>query len=113
MLTSPTPRMRDHRQATRLVNQVDSTTQVDRVSRHMRWTSVSQEAVERLLSIPNMACLDQRVGDVGPTDGWAVAHLSHDLLFADGHTEGGQLVKHSGEPTQPTIAYEDHLCGET
>ena len=105
--------MRDHRQATRLVNQVNSTTQVDRVTRHMRRTSVSQEAVERLLSIPNMACLDQRVGDVRATDGGTVAHLRHDLLFADGHTKGGQLVKDPGEPTQPTIAYEGHLRGET
>src|SRR5215212_428226 len=113
MLTSPTPWMRDHRQATRLVNQVNSTTQVDRVTRHMCRTSVSQEAVERLLSIPDMACLDQRVGDVGATDRWAAANLSHDLLFADGHTKGGQLVKHPGEPTQPTIAYEGHFRGKT
>src|SRR4029450_2457643 len=81
MLTSPTPWMRDHREATRLVNQVNSMTQVDRVTRHMRRTSVSQEAVERLLSIPNVACRDQRVGDVRATDGGTVTHLSHDLPF--------------------------------
>src|SRR6188474_2899572 len=87
VLTPTTPRMGNHCETTRLVNQINPTFQLDGVARHMRRTSVSQEPVEGLLSILNMASRDQRVGDMGAADGGTVAYLGHDLRFADRHAK--------------------------
>ena len=70
--------MGDHCKAARLVYQVDAAIHLDRVAVNMRWTTIGQEAIERLLPITHMPCLDQRVRICGrPTEGlsptWATS----------------------------------------
>ena len=58
VLAAAPPRMGDHCQAACLVHQVDATFHLDGVTVHMRWTTIGQEAIECLLAIANMTCLD-------------------------------------------------------
>jgi hypothetical protein len=102
-LTSATPGMGDHRKAAGLMNQLDATLQLDGVTGYVSRTSVGQKPVECFLPIPNMACLDKRVGYVWPTDGGTVAYLSHHLRFANRHTKGGELNQHASQPAEPTV----------
>src|SRR4029453_15825668 len=109
VLPPTAPRMGNHCGTTCLGKQTNPPFQVDRVARHMRRTSVSQEAVECLLSILNMASRDQRVGNMGAADGGTVPYLSHNLRFADRPAKCGQLPQPPGEPTQPAITDSSHL----
>src|SRR6476659_7656469 len=104
VLATSTPRMRNHRQPTRLVHEVDSAFHVDGVARYMSWSSVGQEAVERLLTIVHMPSLDQRVGDVWTTNRGTVAHLSHHLGLANRNAQCGQLRQDARQPAEPALA---------
>src|SRR6188508_1097770 len=95
VLATTTPRVRNHRQPTRLMHEVDSAFHVDGVARYMSRSSVSQEAIERLLTIAHVPGLDQRVGDVWTTNRGTVAHLSHHLCLANRNTQFGQLFQNA------------------
>ena len=88
--------MGDHCKAARLVHQVDAAIHLDRVAVNMRWTTIGQEAIECLLPITNMACLDQRVSDMWATDRGTFADLGHHLRFATG-TKLRQLREDTGQ----------------
>ena len=88
--------MGDHCKAARLVYQVDAAIHLDRVAVNMRWTTIGQEAIERLLPITHMARLDQRVSDMWATDRWTFADLGHHLRFAHRHTKLRQLRQDTG-----------------
>ena len=87
VLASPPPRMGDHGKAARLVYQVYAAIHFDRVAVNMRWSTISQKAIERLLPIAYVARLDQRVSDVRATDRWTLADLGHHVRFAHRHTK--------------------------
>src|SRR4029453_10247710 len=101
--------MRDHREPAGLVHQVDATIHLDRVAVNVGWTAVGQEPVECLLPIANMACRDQRIGDVRATNRGTVADLCHYLRFTDRHTKLSQLAEYAGEPTESAVAASRHL----
>ena len=109
VLAPSTPWMGDHREAARLVYQIDATIHLDRVAVYMRWPAISQEAVECFLPIANMACRYQRIGDVWATNRRTLADLGHHFRFADRHTKLSQLPEDSGEPTKPAVADTGHL----
>jgi hypothetical protein len=105
--------VRDHCEAARVVHQVDATIHLDRVTVNVRWTTIGQEAVECLLPIANMTCLDQRVSDMWATNRRALADLGHYLRFAHRHTKLSQLCENAGQPSQPAVSYAGHLSRQT
>src|SRR5215211_527941 len=74
---TPTPRMSDHREAARLVDEVDAVSHLDRVAGHVGRTPVGQKAVEGLLPIAHVPSLDQRVGDMRAPNRRTGADLGH------------------------------------
>jgi hypothetical protein len=78
----------------------------------MGWSTIGQEAVECLLTIANMTCLDQRVSDMWPTNRGTVTDLRHHLGLAYRHTKLRQLRENAGHSAQPAVAYPGHLSGQ-
>src|SRR5215213_1999013 len=111
-LAAATPRVGDHRKAARLVHQVYGTINLYRVAVNVGWTTIGQEAVECLLPIANVTCLDQRIGNVRTANRRTVADLGHHLRLAHRHTQHSQLAEDAGEPTQPAVADSRHLSGQ-
>jgi hypothetical protein len=112
MLTSATPGVGDYCQSPGLMNQLNATFQLDRVTGYVRWSAVGQEPVERLLPITDMASFDKRVGYVRATHRGTVTYLSHHLCFANWRAKGGQLGQYASQPAQPTVTDSGHLCGQ-